>query len=62
MLLVKGENVMLGYWKNEGDKKSFKKWLAIHRRYRIFENEYLKIMTEKDILITPGGDNISLLK
>ena len=27
-----------------------------------FENNYLKITDRKDILITPGGDNISPLK
>ena len=34
-ILVKGENVMLGYWnKKEETKKIIKRWLAIYWRYR----------------------------
>ena len=63
-ILVKGENVMLGYWKNEVETKKVLKngWLYTGD-IGIFENEYLKITDrKKDILITPGGDNISPLK
>ncbi len=63
-ILVKGENVMLGYWKNEEETKKVLKngWLYTGD-IGIFENEYLKITDrKKDILITPGGDNISPLK
>ena len=62
--MVKGENVMLGYWKNEVETKKVLKngWLYTGD-IGIFENEYLKITDrKKDILITPGGDNISPLK
>ena len=34
-ILVKGENVMLGYWKKRrGNEQSVKKWMAQHRRHR----------------------------
>ena len=34
-ILVKGENVMLGYWKNEEEtNKVLKKWMALYRRHR----------------------------
>ena len=32
-ILIKGENVMLGYWNNEEETKRFKKWLVTYRRY-----------------------------
>ncbi len=63
-ILVKGENVMLGYWNNqeETDKVLKDGWLHTGD-IGIFENDYLKITDrKKDILITPGGDNISPLK
>ena len=63
-ILVKGENVMLGYWKNkeETDKVLKDGWLYTGD-IGVFENNYLKITDrKKDILITPGGDNISPLK
>ena len=63
-ILVKGENVMLGYWNNkeETDKVLKDGWLHTGD-IGIFENNYLKITDrKKDILITPGGDNISPLK
>ena len=62
--LVKGENVMLGYWNNkeETDKVLKNNWLYTGD-IGVFENNYLKITDrKKDILITPGGDNISPLK
>ncbi len=63
-ILVKGENVMLGYWNNkeETDKVLKDGWLYTGD-IGLFENDYLKITDrKKDILVTPGGDNISPLK
>ena len=63
-ILIKGENVMLGYWNNkeETDKVLKDKWLYTGDIGH-FENKYLKITDrKKDIIITPGGDNISPVK
>ena len=63
-ILVKGENVMLGYWNNptETDKVIQNGWLFTGDIGTI-DNGYLKITDrKKDILITPGGDNISPVK
>ena len=63
-ILVKGENVMLGYWNNqkETEKVLIDGWLHTGD-IGVFENKFLKITDrKKDILITPGGDNISPLK
>ena len=63
-ILVKGENVMLGYWNNtvETEKVLQNGWLHTGD-IGVFEDGYLKITDrKKDILITPGGDNISPLK
>ncbi len=63
-ILVKGENVMLGYWNNEEETKKVLKDGWLHTGdIGTFENGYLKITDrKKDILITPGGDNISPIK
>ena len=63
-ILVKGENVMLGYWNNiEETEKVLKDGWLYTGDIGVFENNYLKITDrKKDILITPGGDNISPLK
>ncbi len=63
-ILVKGENVMLGYWNNAEETKKVLKNGWLHTGdIGIFENGYLKITDrKKDILITPGGDNISPVK
>tara|TARA_B100001121_G_scaffold216479_1_gene189917 strand:- start:132 stop:1823 length:1692 start_codon:yes stop_codon:yes gene_type:complete len=63
-ILVKGENVMLGYWNNEVETNKVLKNGWLHTGdIGVFENNYLKITDrKKDILITPGGDNISPLK
>jgi len=63
-ILVKGENVMLGYWNNEEEteKVLINGWLHTGD-IGVIENNFLKITDrKKDILITPGGDNISPLK
>ena len=63
-IMVKGENVMLGYWNNEEETKKvlIDGWLYTGDIGK-FESNYLKITDrKKDILVTPGGDNISPLK
>ena len=63
-ILVKGENVMLGYWKNEEETKKVLKngWLYTGDIGEL-EGKFLKITDrKKDIIITPGGDNISPIK
>ena len=63
-ILIKGENVMIGYWNNkdETDKVLKDGWLYTGDIGH-FENNYLKITDrKKDIIITPGGDNISPVK
>ncbi len=60
-ILVKGENVMLGYWNNEIETKKIliNGWLHTGDIGK-FDNNYLIITDrKKDIIITPGGDNIS---
>ena len=63
-ILVKGENVMLGYWNNKEETNKVIKNGWLHTGdIGVFENDYLKITDrKKDILITPGGDNISPVK
>ena len=61
-ILIKGENVMLGYWNNkkETDKVIKNEWLHTGDIGQIDRNGYLKITDrKKDIIITLGGDNIS---
>ena len=63
-ILVKGENVMLGYWKNKDETNKVLKneWLYTGDIGE-FEGEFLKITDrKKDLLITPGGENISPIK
>ena len=63
-ILVKGENVMIGYWNNDVETKKvlINGWLHTGDIGEFTDN-YLKITDrKKDILITPGGDNISPLK
>ena len=65
-ILVKGENVMLGYWNNEEDtKKAIKDgWLYTGDIGEINQEDgYLKITDrKKDIIVSAGGDNISPAK
>ena len=55
---------MLGYWNNKEETNKVLKNDWLHTGdIGVFENNYLKITDrKKDILITPGGDNISPLK
>ena len=63
-ILIKGENVMLGYWNNKKETENVLKngWLYTGDIGHM-ENGYLKITDrKKDIIITPGGENISPIK
>ena len=61
-ILVKGENVMLGYWNKEKETNEILKngWLHTGDIGEIDSNGYLKITDrKKDIIVNHGGDNIS---
>ncbi len=61
-ILVKGENVMLGYWKNSKATNEVIKngWLHTGDIGEIDHDGYLKITDrKKDIIVSVGGDNIS---
>ena len=61
-ILIKGENVMLGYWNLDDETKKVIKdgWLHTGDIGEIDENNYLKITDrKKDIIVNLGGDNIS---
>ncbi len=65
-ILVKGENVMLGYWnkKEETEKVIINGWLHTGDIGELDPNDgYLKITDrKKDIIVSAGGDNISPAK
>jgi len=65
-ILVKGENVMLGYWNKKEDTEKVIKdgWLHTGDIGTInSEDGYLKITDrKKDIIVSAGGDNISPAK
>ena len=65
-ILIKGENVMLGYWNNKEDTEKVIKngWLHTGDIGEIDpEDGYLKITDrKKDIIVSAGGDNISPAK
>ncbi len=61
-ILIKGENVMLGYWnlKEETEKVIKEGWLHTGDIGELDNNNYLKITDrKKDIIVNLGGDNIS---
>ena len=61
-ILVKGENVMLGYWNNSNATNEVIKneWLHTGDIGEIDNDGYLKITDrKKDIIVSVGGDNIS---
>ena len=61
-ILVKGENVMLGYWNNDTATNEVIKngWLHTGDIGEIDHDGYLKITDrKKDIIVSVGGDNIS---
>jgi long-chain acyl-CoA synthetase len=61
-ILIKGENVMLGYWnqKEETEKTIKDGWLHTGDIGELDHNNYLKITDrKKDIIVNLGGDNIS---
>jgi long-chain acyl-CoA synthetase len=61
-ILIKGENVMLGYWnlKEETEKAIKNEWLHTGDIGELDQNNYLKITDrKKNIIVNLGGDNIS---
>jgi len=65
-ILIKGENVMLGYWNKKAETEKVIKdgWLHTGDIGEIDPIDgYLKITDrKKDIIVSPGGDNISPAK
>lgn len=61
-ILVKGENVMLGYWNNKSETEKILRdnWLYTGDIGEIDVEGYLKITDrKKDIIVNAGGDNIA---
>jgi len=64
-ILIKGENVMLGYWnqREETEKVIREGWLHTGDIGELSHDNYLKITDrKKDIIVNLGGDNISPTK
>ena len=63
-ILVKGENLMIGYWNQpEETKKVIRDGWLYTGDIGEFKSGYLKIIDrKKDIIVNAGGDNISPLK
>ena len=64
-ILVRGENIMLGYWKKEKETNEVVKdgWLHTGDIGEMDTNGFLKITDrKKDIIVNLGGDNISPTK
>ena len=61
-ILVKGENIMLGYWNNKSETEKILKdnWLYTGDIGEIDQEGYLKITDrKKDIIVNAGGDNVA---
>jgi long-chain acyl-CoA synthetase len=61
-ILVRGELVMKGYWKNEAATKAvlYDGWLHTGDIGKLDEDNYLEITDrKKDIIVFSGGDNVS---
>lgn len=60
-IVVKGENLMLGYWNNPKETKKVLSngWLYTGDIGKIINGFLFITDRKKDILISPGGDNIS---
>ena len=61
-ILVRGDNVMLGYWKDQENTENTVKdgWLHTGDVGHLDENGFLKITDrKKDLIVNSGGDNIS---
>jgi long-chain acyl-CoA synthetase len=61
-ILIKGENVMMGYWNQKAETEKVIKdgWLHTGDIGELDHNNYLKITDrKKDIIVNLGGDNIS---
>ncbi|MSP06265.1 MAG: long-chain fatty acid--CoA ligase [Candidatus Fonsibacter sp.] len=61
-ILVRGENIMLGYWNNKNETEKILKdnWLYTGDLGEIDHEGYLKITDrKKDIIVSAGGDNVA---
>jgi long-chain acyl-CoA synthetase len=60
-ILVRGELVMHGYWRNEAETARAAERLAAYRRYRPSRQAGPLVITDrkKDMIVNDKGDNIS---